>query len=286
MTALKFLLVGLFLLIGIQNVLSHPLCLSQFAPTADSFTELLRPGAGVALLFVLYAYSGWNTAAYLADEVRDAEKTVGRSLVLGTLLVTLLYVTLNGIFLAAAPERELRGVINVGSVAATHLIGPAGGALLSGMIALGLLASLGAMIWTGPRITQRIGQDHALFAPFAVTSSDGIPRRATLLQLAIVLLLIVTGSFESVLLYAQIPLLLCLILGVSGVIVLRFRKNARPGFRSPLYPLPQLLFILCTLAGLLYSALNRPMIALAGLSTIVIPLAIYPWIDRRTSRMP
>ena len=102
--------------------------------------------------------------------------------------------------------------------------------------------------------------------------------------------LIATGSFESVLVYAQVPLLLCLILGVAGVIVLR--KKARrsvdhardaDGFRCPLYPLPPLIFILCTLAGLIYSALNKPWVALAGLGTMILPLVLYPLLGRKSS---
>jgi len=286
MTALKFLLIALFLVIGLVHLLAHPVALRQFAPSSDSLHELLRPGAGIALLFVLYAYSGWNAATYLADEVREAQRTVGRSLVVGTLLVTLLYVALNGVFLASAPEGDLRGVLNVGSIAANHLIGPVGGSFMSGMIALGLLASISAMIWAGPRVTQRIGQDHPLFAPLAANTSGGIPRRATLLQLFLVLGLIATGSFESVLLYAQTPLLLCLILAVGGLFVLRIRASRHDGFRCPLYPLPPFVFILCTTAGLLYSAFGKPWIALAGVATMMIPLALYPWIDRRSSPLP
>jgi APA family basic amino acid/polyamine antiporter len=286
MTALKFLLVGLFLLIGLWNILSHPDSVRLFSPRHDTLRELLRPDAGIALLFVLYAYSGWNASSYLAGEVRDSQRTVGRSLILGTALVTLLYVMLNGIFLTSAPAAELRGVLNVGSIVANHLIGPVGGCIMSGMIALGLLASISAMIWAGPRVTQRIGQDHALFAPLGKTTRGGIPMRATLLQMAIILIMIATGSFESVLLYSQTPLLLCLILGVGGVGVLRLRRLNRGGFHCPLYPLPPLVFILCTTAGLVYSACSKPWIALAGILTMMIPLVIYPWIERLTQRKP
>jgi APA family basic amino acid/polyamine antiporter len=286
MTILKFLLIGLFLLIGFFQTISHPHSLQQFLPSSDSSRELLCPGSGIALLFVLYAYSGWNATTYLAGEVREAQRTVGHSLVIGTLFVTLLYVALNGLFFAAAPEVEMRGVLNVASIAANHLIGPVGGAFMSGMIALGLLASISAMIWAGPRVMQRIGQDHPLFAPVATLSAGGIPARATLIQLILVLFLIATGSFESVLLYAQTPLLLCLILGVGGLMILRIRASRHEGFHCPLYPLPPLVFILCTTAGLLYSACAKPWIALAGVVTMVIPLALYPWINRRSAPSP
>jgi APA family basic amino acid/polyamine antiporter len=290
MTVVKFLLLAAFLLIGIWSAARHPASLAIFTPGTGSLKELLRPSAGVALLFVLYAYSGWNAPTYLASEVKERRVIVGRSLVLGTLAVTVTYVILNAVFLSAAPASELRGVLNVGSVAANHLIGPVGGAVMSGVIALGLLASISAMVFAGPRVTQRVSEDHALFRSLASTNGKGIPRRATILQLILVLGLIATGSFESVLVYAQVPLLLCLILGVAGVIVLRYKSRRSVdhdrdagGFLCPLYPLPPVVFILSTLAGLIYSALNKPWVALAGLGTMLLPLALYPLIVKKTS---
>ncbi len=287
MTALKLLLLALFLIIGFWNAALHPASFSLFLPTAHSLPELLKPSSGIALIFVLYAYSGWNAASYLAGEVRDRQKTVGQALVIGTIIVTLLYVALNAVFLTAAPASELRGVLNVGSAAATHLLGPLGGRIMSALIGLGLLASISAMIWAGPRVTQRVGEDYPVFSGLGRLSKDGIPVRATLAQLLLVLILISTGSFESVLLYAQVPLLLCLVLGVAGIFILRKRESTRTedhkpiGFRCPLFPLPPLLFIFCTLAALLYSALKQPWITVAGLGTMILPLLVHPWIASR-----
>jgi APA family basic amino acid/polyamine antiporter len=295
-TCCKFLLLGLFLLIGLWSALHHPIALKQFLPHEESWRELLHPSAGIALIFVLYAYSGWNASTYLAGEVQNRQNLVGLSLVIGTALVTMLYLLLNAIFLTAAPMEEMRGVLNVGSIAATHLLGSLGGAMMSGVISLGLLASISAMIWAGPRVTQRVGEDYRIFSSLARRSEEGIPLRATLLQLVLVLILLGTGSFEVVLVYAQVPLLLSLSLGVGCLFVLRKRERivlvdgqeARAldstRFRCPLYPLPPLLFIFCTLAALLYSAVSKPWVTLAGLMTLLIPLIFYPWIASRNTR--
>jgi APA family basic amino acid/polyamine antiporter len=290
-TILKFLLVAIFVGIGLRFATLHPQTMRTLLPAAGSLQDLLRPASGVALLFVLYAYSGWNAATYLSGEVREGRRIVGFSLILGTLVVTVLYLVLNSVFLSAAPASELKGVLNVGSVAANHLIGTIGGAVMSGVIALGLLASTSAMVFAGPRVTQRVSEDHAFFRFLASTNPRGIPRRGTILQLILVIGLIASASFESVLVYAQVPLLLCLILGVVGVMVLRV-KSTRSGasavedsaFRCPLYPLPPVVFILSTLAGLIYSAINKPWVALAGVVTMVLPLALYPLIVRKISR--
>ena len=282
-TALKFFILIIFLSIGIWQSAHHPESLTIFKPSCAGLGELLHPSAGIALIFVLYAYSGWNATTYLAGEVRDKQRTVGLSLVIGTVVVTLLYLVINAVFLSAAPAAEMRSVLNVGSVAATHLLGAVGGQVMSGVIAMGLLASLSAMIWAGPRVTQRVGEDYPLFSVLGRTSAAGIPIRATLLQLTLVLVLIATGSFATVLLYSQVPLLLTLVLGVAGVFVLRGRKKPE-GFRCPLFPLPPLLFIFCTLAALLYSAYRAPWIALAGLGTMILPLLLYPWVHPQKKR--
>ena len=283
-TGLKFLLVGLFIAAGIGGVFLHPDSLNLLLPQQGSLSALCRPTSGIALLFVLYAYSGWNAVTYLAGEVKSPRRTVGLSLVIGTLAVTLFYVVLNAVFLTAAPENELRGVLNVGSVAATHLIGPVGGRIMSGIISLGLLASISAMIWAGPRVTQRVGEDYPPLGMLAKTS-EGIPARAILLQLALVLGLIAFGTFETVLVFAQIPLLLCLMLGVIGLMVLR-KKNPdlqilgdEASFTCPLYPLPPIIFLICSGAGLLYSVITKPWIALAGGMLMLLPLILHRWIS-------
>ena len=287
-TALKFVLVALFIAVGFWSLSRNAGAWAVLAPHARSAEELLRPSSGIALIFVLYAYSGWNAVTYLAGEVKSGGRIVGLSLVLGTLAVALFYVMLNAIFLTSAPLSELRGVLNVGSVAAQHLIGPSGGRIMSGIISFGLLASISAMVWAGPRVIQRVGEDYPIFALLARRTATGIPRRAILLQLLLVLGLMTGASFETVLLFAQIPLLLCLILGVSGLLVLRNKEGglsrtlgSRSQFTCPLYPLPPVLFILCSGAGLLYSAISKPMIALSGMVIMLLPLTLYRWISRQ-----
>lgn len=285
-TALKFLLVALFVAIGLRAAFLHPRSLAVLLPSGGSLAELARPTSGIALLFVLYAYSGWNATTYLAGEVRRGRRAVGLSLVLGTLAVTVLYVVLNAVFLTAAPADDLRGVLHVGSVAATHLLGAQGGRAMSAVIAVGLLASISAMIWAGPRVTQRVGEDYPALGFLARRSPAGIPVPAMLVQLGLVLALLLWGSFESVLVLAQIPLLLCLMLGVAGVLVLRARSGP-PGeglFRCPLLPVPPLLFLACSAAGILYSAFTRPWTALGGLGIMLLPLLLHPLISRTPPR--
>lgn len=283
MTVLKFLLAGLFVAAGAADALRHPEHLLALRLGEGTVRELMKPSSGIALLFVLYAYSGWNATTYLAEEVKNPRRTVGLSLVAGTLAVMLFYLLLNAVFLTSSPAAELRGVLQVGSVSASHLLGAAGGRIMSVIIALGLLASISAMIWAGPRVTQRVGVDYPVLSPLAITR-NGIPHRALLLQLLLVLALIGLDSFETVLVFAQIPLLLCLMLGVIGLGVLRRKPSSLtngdhgPSFRCPLYPLPPLLFLIPTIAGLVYSAVTRPWTALAGILLMLLPILLHRWI--------
>jgi len=285
-TALKFLLVTLFVVIGLRAAFLHPQMLTVLLPGSGSFAELARPTSGIALLFVLYAYSGWNATTYLAGEVRSGRRAVGLSLVLGTLAVTLLYIVLNAVFLTAAPADDLRSVLHVGTIAASHLLGEQGGRAMSAIIAIGLLASISAMIWAGPRVTQRVGEDYPALGLLARRTSGGIPVQAMGIQLTLVLALLLAGSFESVLVLAQIPLLLCLMLGVAGVLVMRVRSGAPDEglFRCPLLPLPPVIFLICSAAGILYSASTRPWTALGGIGILVIPLMLHPWLTRHSTR--
>ena len=138
----------------------------------------------------------------------------------------------------------------------------------------------------GPRVTQRVGEDYPALGFLARRSGTGIPVPAMLVQLALVLVLLLAGSFEGVLVLAQIPLLFCLMLGVAGTIILRARTGAPEEnlFHCPLHPLPPLVFLVCSATGIIYSASTRPWTALGGLGIMLIPLILHPWLARNPAR--
>jgi APA family basic amino acid/polyamine antiporter len=272
-TVFKVVLILVF--IGAAFGASNPRPIS-FAPGAADLETVLGAPFAIALLFVMYSYSGWNASTYITDEVRDPTSTVPRSLVLGTLLVTGLYVGLNWAFLAAAPIDELAGKVEVGHVAAARVFGDARGRLMSAMLCVALVSSISAMTWAGPRVTQVMGQDLAAFRYLARTGPTGIPRRAILLQSAIVVVLLVTATFEQVLVYIQLTLTLSLFLTVLGVLVLRWRRPELPRpYKTWGYPVTPLLFLAIALFTLGYTLATRPAESLAGLLTVFVGLPIY-----------
>src|SRR5438093_75455 len=184
----------------------------------------------VALVYVMYSYSGWNAAAYITGEIKQPEKNVPRSLLAGTGVVIVIYVLLNAIFLATTPVQELKGQLEVALIAGKHIFGANGGRVAGAVICLGLISAISSMTWIGPRVSMSMGEDHWLLRLLGRKNPHGIPTNAIVLQLLIVNLLLLTGSFESVVQYTQFSLLLCSLFTVVGVMVLRATrpKLARP----------------------------------------------------------
>lgn len=295
-TGFKFLLITLFLYLGFRYASLPP---ATLLPTTNAWHELFQPSSGVALLFCFYAYSGWNSTTYIADDIASSQRTIGWSLVIGTLLVTLIYLLLNVVFLLAAPLEALRGTIDVATVAATHLVGTTGGKMMALLIAGGLVAGISGMTWIGPRMTQVMGQNLPALFWLSHTSSNNIPWRATLLQYAFIVIVLLTSSFKMLLVATQIPVLLCSMLGVMGIIVLRQRekknslcssstiqKTEPPSklFPCPFYPLPPLLFAAISVAALLYTIITDFREALWGILLIGIGLLLHPIFNMKLPR--
>ncbi len=281
-TAMKVGLILAFIGIGLWVERTFP---HEFAPTGQDIANIASAPFAVSLMFVLYAYSGWNAAAYIIGEVRDPQRTVPWALLLATVLVTILYVSLNAVFLAAAPIQEYVGKLEVGEIAAKHLLGEDGGRIMSGLISIGLISAVSAMTWAGPRVAQSIGQDFRALRFLSATSGGGVPRVAMVFQTVIVLIMLFTSSFETVLFYAQFAILACSFLTVLGLMVLRWRQPnlARP-FRCFGYPFTPLVYLALNLFALVYSAVAHPIQAAAGFGTLILGIALYfPLRNRKLS---
>jgi basic amino acid/polyamine antiporter, APA family len=281
-----FLKVGLILgFIAAGFFVANPQHL-DLAPGADGLATLLSGPFAVSLVYVMYSYSGWNAASYITEEVENPAKNLPWALLVGTIIVTLFYVVLNFIFLLATPKHVLSGQVEVGLLAGRAIFGPLGGNFVSALIAVGLIATISAMAWIGPRITKRMAEDLPKLRLFARSSPHGTPYVAVLFQLIVVTILVVTGTFDAVLIYTQFSLLLCSFLTVLGLIVLRARE---PGLERPykvwLYPITPLLFLIITLWMMIFVVLGKPTESLLGLITAIAGLIIY-FFSREPGRLP
>lgn len=271
-TALKVLLI--LVLVVASWRYSQPAAI-DFWPRQGDWQGLLGAPFAISLLFVMYSYTGWNAATYIIDEVRDPVRTVPRSLFLGTALVTVMYVALNGSFLRVAPMEELAGKVEIAHVVAIRLFGDLGGRWMSGLLCLALVSTVSAMTWAGPRVTQVMGQDHAWLRGLSITVR-GVPRRAILFQSGLVILLLSTSTFEAVLVYTQFSLGLSSLLAVLGVFYLRRTgRSAASGRWSWGYPFAPGLFAVVSCFALGHALVTQPVESVAGLLTILVGVPIY-----------
>ncbi len=252
-------------------------------PSADTLAAVWSLGFAQSLIYVSYAYSGWNAAAYVADEVRDPQRNVPRAMVTATLAVTGLYVLVNLTFLLTVDYGDLVGTLEVGVLSARGIFGPDGGWLLGLALSLLLVSSVSAMTLAGPRVLQAIGEDVRGLRFLARCNRRGAPTRAVLVQQGLALGLVLTDSFEAVLTFAGFTLTLFALLTVAGVLRLRHREPDLPRpFRVPLYPLPPLVFLTVSGVALLVVAWERPLALMA-----IALVAIGAWIvGRRRGERP
>ncbi len=241
----------------------------------EDMAIIANPAFAVALLFVFYAYSGWNAAVYLLEELEDAKRSLSRALVWGTLLVMALYVLLNAAFLKAAPVGDLAGVTEVGHVAAESLFGEGAARWFSGLLSVGLVATVSALVWAGPRVLEVMGRDFQLLRTLAAKNRHGIPARATLMLSGMALIFLLSGSFRQLLTYTQFALTFCAFLTVFGIFILRRRPATEGAFLCPLYPLPPLVFLGMTGFVMVRSLVAEPVPTLAGMATVLVAWLCY-----------
>jgi APA family basic amino acid/polyamine antiporter len=227
-------------------------------------------------VFVMYSYSGWNAATYITGEMDDPQRSVPRSLLFGTLIVIFLYVALNALFLYSTPVSLLAGQLDVAVVAGKHIFGDIGGRIVGGLICLGLVSSVSAMMWIGPRVTTTMGEDIQMLRVFARRTAGGVPAIAILFQTIVATVMLLTQSFEAVLEFIQFSLLTCSFLAVLGVIKLRITRPdlARP-YRAWGYPITPIIFLSVTGFMMYYLLTERPLQSFIGVLMMASGLALY-----------
>jgi basic amino acid/polyamine antiporter, APA family len=231
----------------------------------------------VALVFVNYSYSGWNAAAYIVEEIRNPIRNLPRALIGGTAVVSVLYILLQLSFLRQVPLEVLMQKVEVGHLAAESMFGPAIGNWFSVIIALLLASSLSAMVWVGPRITGSMAKDHDNWSFFRIQNKHGIPVRAIWFQAIISLALILTGTFEQLLLYSGFILQLFNALTIAGVFILRYKFPELRGYRSPFFPWLQLVFLIISVWMLVFLLIDKPFESLLGIANLALGAITFFW---------
>ena len=256
----------------------------NFSPSLDQLPLITSGAFAVALIYVYYAYTGWNIVTYMIDEFEEPGKMLSRVMSNGTFVVLCLYLLLNFTFLVTTPIDLMVGRVEIGYVSAYHVFGHNGAMLMAIMLALLLISTLSALTLAGPRVFQVLGQDFTTLRAFAKTNQAGVPYVAVLFQSALALLFILTASFDFILVFAGFALGLNSFIAVLGVFVLRWRKQAPgPDYQIPFYPLPPLLFLALMGWTLIHIMRLRPEEALASMAVIVIATILYTVLREKPS---
>jgi basic amino acid/polyamine antiporter, APA family len=255
---------------------------SAFAFNSDFLTS---PSFAVVLVFVSFAYSGWNAAAYIGTELRQPERTLPWSLLVGTGIVTALYVLLNVSYLISAPLSVLSGVEEVGHVVGTRLWGASGGNFVSLLIALTLVCPISAMLMIGPRVAEAMAKDGFLPASFAQLSRRNVPAQAVALQTVLAMLIAVTSSFGPLLIYIGFTLNIFAALTVVSLFLLR--RSGRSTYKVCVgYPFTPLVFLGFAVWMTVWSIRSQPKATLAGLGTLLVAFLAYTWRSRKMTQNP
>ena len=272
-TAVKILLIVTFIICGFIFSDSQSI---DILPTTADITNLGSSAFITSLFFISYSYSGWNASAYIGGEIENPQRNIPRSLIIGTLIVTVLYVLLNFIFLYTTPIADLAGQLEVGFISANKIFGSTGGKIIGITISLLLVSTISAMIIVGPRVTQAVGEDFSMLKIFGKKNAKGIPVIAIIFQSSISLFLILTATFETVLIYLGFTLNLFTFLTVLGLFVLRKKMPhiSRP-YKTFGYPYTPIIFLLFSSWLLVYGIIYKPVESIIGFATVLTGLILY-----------
>jgi APA family basic amino acid/polyamine antiporter len=248
----------------------------RFLPASGDGALMTSAAFAVSLIYVSYAYTGWNAATYLSSELENPQRSLPGILMTGTLLVTVLYVALHYTFLYSAPIASMAGQLEIGFIAAQSVFGDFGGRFAGLILASLLISTVSAMTIAGPRVLQVIGEDFSALRFLSKTNEDGIPSRAIYIQAALAIVFILSSGFESVLVFAGFTLALNSFVTVIGVFVLRHRQPDLPRpYKTFLYPIPPIIYMSLTGWTLWFVLLNRPVEGLFGIGVVGSGLLVY-----------
>ena len=263
-TLFKIFFLFAFIFLGFLCIKKNlnTLGMKSLIPKKETILSLNFP---VSLIYVMYAYSGWNAATYVGEEIKNPQRNIPLALLLGVLLVVVLYVGINILYVRALSVEEMSGVVEIGAKTAEKIFGGKLSFLFTAGITLGLLSVLSAMIIAGPRVYYAMARDGVFFKVFSrVHPEKKTPVLSILLQAMIAIFMVLTSTFEALLLYIGFTLSLCASLTVLGFMKLK-KKFVFPAFA----------FILANLWMMIFAILTKPLTLLAGFLTILAGFVLY-----------
>ncbi|WP_312390377.1 amino acid permease [Chryseobacterium sp.] len=243
--------------------------------------EMMLPAFATSLVFVTYSYTGWNSASYIAGEIKDVQKNLPKSLIVGTVFVTICYLLVNFIMLKHAPVAQVAGKEDVMGEVANNMLGNTFGKVVNVFIALQLIATISGYLWVGSRLTQAFAKENKLWKSLSVGNQKGIPVRAIFAHAVIATLIILTGSFKEIFVYTAFILQLFASLAISTSYFIK--KEDRKIFKSNVFYVFPTVFLLFSVYILYFTFIHNPKESLIGLGIVALGIVLY-LIDRKLSR--
>jgi len=281
LTVLKVLLILVLIFAGLTSGKGDT---ANF--TRESFAKQGFAGwktIGLSLMWIMFAYSGWNASTYIGAEIKNPSKILPRSLIYGTGIVMLLYLALNFLYVYGINPGEMKGVISVGGLAMGNLFGKSAEVLFSLLIAFALFSSLSAFIIIGPRVYYSMAKDGLFFKSVAkIHPKFQVPANSILLQCLIAVILVLSGSFEQVLTYMGFALGIFPVMTVIGI--WKLRRNDPGALRLKGFPATQIIYAGAGILILILSFLERPAESSIALLTVLIGIPAYYFFKRSSQK--
>jgi APA family basic amino acid/polyamine antiporter len=279
LTTLKIVALVVFIGFGLTAGTGSPSNLTDAAGPV-TFTGFL-----FAFIPVMFTYSGWNAAAYMAEEIRDPGRNVPRALLMGTVAVIAIYLLMNVLYLYVIPIRELMtlGGKSVLDVVGDRLLGERAGDIMAIVAILSLAAGINAWTFAGPRVYFAMARDKAFFKSAArVHPKYKTPAASIVAQAALTIVLILTGSLDAIANYVGFAITLFAGTAVAAVFVLRAREpNAPRPFKALGYPWTPGIFVLVSAAIVVNAFYSDPRVSLTGSLIILAGIPLYFFFTRK-----
>ncbi len=275
-TILKVVFILVLIAIGIYFTPKIDVNAINLSSTWQS--EILLPAFATSLVYVTFAYTGWNSASYIVGEIKKPKINLPKALFIGVIFVTICYVLLNFVFLKHASIVSLVNQEDIANIAFTNVLGPNGVKWVSLFIALQLIATISGYLWIGSRLTQATAKENKLWNFMAKENKAKVPVRAIWVHTVISIGLIFTGNFEVIFTYTSFVLQILATLAISTAFFIK--KTELKIIKSRLFYLLPTIFLAFSLYICYFVLKEKPKESVFGLSIILLGLILYRF-DRR-----
>jgi len=261
--------------LGLISVLAAGILMAPSLPSVPERLSSSSPSFGLAMVFVLLTFGGWNEAAYLSAELREGNRSMVRALLWGLGLITVIYLMAGFSYLNVLGMADMSRSEVVAADLMRRVLGEGGADFVSLLIAVSALGAINATVFTGARTNYALGRDFPLFRFLGQWQGRAnTPANALLLQGAVALVLVLMGTvtragFVTMVEFTAPVFWLFFLLAGASLVVLRIREPAVPRpFKAPLYPFLPVIFCLTCLYMLQASLAYTGIGALAGVGVL------------------